>query len=443
MKRVLVVGLLLAVSAWAFAFDFGGYLDNTSGVADAPPGSANAVRLVQRTTLALWAEQELGAWTLEGEGSYTFTPAIPVLLDVERLTVGTDVIASEAGATTFGFTAGRSTYTDATGYVLNHTLDGIKLQVNQRQSSFRLGLGTTALLLKPTNSIILSTPDVLDLSDQDALLAPPRLVVDVQYRMLEVFANQHLNLAATIQEDLRPESELTPVGTQEASPTAGGHVDTQYVTLGLRGGLAPGLFHASYYTLNSGRQLEYVENVRSTTGSWYEYTQLLAHMAGTELTYFIPELLNSRARLFGQFTTGEPADSVESDGPALGDTFVPLSPARYSDVFTLQPGNSAHVGVSYSVRPLTELGVDVIQTQLASVVYFRTAGSGSVSEPSVDPASTGAYVGTDVNLTVTAVPLSDVRLVLKGGVFAPNPSVMTADNQNVDYQVTLQGVLRF
>ena len=440
MKRVLVLVLLLAVSAWAFAFDFGGYLDNTTGVADAPPGSANAARLVQRTTLALWAEQELGAWTLEGEGNYTFTPAIPLLLDVERLTVSTDVIASEAGATTFGFTAGRSTYTDATGYVLNHTLDGIKLQVSQQQSSFRLGLGTTALLLKPTNSIILSTPDVLDLSDQDVLLAPPRLVLDVQYRLLEVFANQHLSLAATIQEDLRPESGLTPVGTQEASPTAGGHVDTQYLTLGLGGGIAPGLFHASYYTLNSGRQLEYVENVRSATGSWYEYTELLAHMAGTELTYFIPELLNSRARLFGQFTTGEPADPAQ---PGLGDSFVPLSPASYSDVFTLQPGNSAHVGVSYSIRPLAAVGVDVIQTELSSVMYFRTAGSGSVSEPSVDPASTGAYVGTDVNLTVSAVPLSDVRLVLKGGVFAPNPSVMTADNQNVDYQVTLQGVLRF
>lgn len=440
MKRVLVTVLLLAMSASAFAFDFGGYLDNTTGVADAPPGAPSVVRLVQRTSLALWAEEKLGGWELEGEGRYTYTPTVPVLLDLHRLTLGTDVIASQAGATTFGFSAGRSTYRDVTGYVLNHRLDGIKLQVSQQRSSFRFGLGTTALLLKPTNSIILSTPDALDLAEADVYFAPPRLVVDVQYRLLEVFANQHLNLAATVQEDLRPQSELTPVGTQEADPTAGGHVDTQYVTVGLSGEIAPGLFHASYYTLNSGRRLEYVENVRSATGSWYEYTQLLAHMAGTQLTYFIPELLNSRARLFGQFSTGEPYDAGE---PSSSDAFVPLSPSSYSDVFTLQPGNSAHLGVSYSARPLAALGVDLIQTELSSVMYFRSAGSGSVSESSVDPASTGAYVGTDVNLAVTAVPLSDVRLVLKGGVFAPNPSVMTADNQNVDYQVTLQGVLRF
>jgi len=66
-----------------------------------------------------------------------------------------------------------------------------------------------------------------------------------------------------------------------------------------------------------------------------------------------------------------------------------------------------------------------------------------VSEAAVDPASDGAYVGTDVNLVLTAVPFSDLRLVLKGGVFAPNRAVMSPENDSVDYQVTLQGVLRF
>jgi hypothetical protein len=40
-------------------------------------------------------------------------------------------------------------------------------------------------------------------------------------------------------------------------------------------------------------------------------------------------------------------------------------------------------------------------------------------------------------------PFSDLRFVLAGGVFLPNADVMSAGNENVDYQVTLQGVLRF
>jgi hypothetical protein len=434
MKRILVLFVLFTAVGSLAAFDFGGYLDNTTGFADAPPGSESDLALVQDTTLALWARTKLGVWTVDGQASYTYTPRVPVLLDLDRLTLAADVLASEAGATTVGLTLGRTTFRDATGVILNHSLDGLQLQVNQRNGSFRLGLGTTALLIKPSNNILLSRLDALDLAEEATYFAPPRLIADLEYRLLEVFAGQHLSLGVTVQEDLRPQSELTPERTDTASPTAGGQVDTQYVTLGVSGSVMPGLFQRTSYTLNSGRRLEYVPDVRSPTGSWYLYQPFLAHMIATELSYFLPEVLNSRARLFGQYSTGDTAWS---------DTFVALSPSGYSDVFTLQPGNSAHIGVSYSLRPLAVIGLDVLQTELKSVTYFRSTGSGAVSEPSVDPASTGGYAGTDVNLIVTAVPLSDVRIVLKGGVFVPNDSVRTAQNQNVDYQVTLQGVLRF
>jgi hypothetical protein len=95
------------------------------------------------------------------------------------------------------------------------------------------------------------------------------------------------------------------------------------------------------------------------------------------------------------------------------------------------------------VRPLAALGSDVLQTELRSVSYFRSAGSGSVSEPTVNSASDDTYVGTDVNLVLTAVPFSYLRLVLKSGIFAPNSAVMSSGNEDIDYQVTLQGVLRF
>ncbi|MFW5685473.1 MAG: hypothetical protein ACOC0O_02365 [Spirochaetota bacterium] len=434
MKRVLVLLILMAVAGSLAAFDFGGYLDNTSGFASAPVGTGGDLRLVQSTTLALWVRSELGAWTVDGQGSYTFTPSTPILFDLNRFTIGTDVPAAEAGAAAFGFSLGRMNHTDATGLVLDHTLDGIVLEVRQAKGSFHFGAGTTALLQKPTNSIVLSTPDVLDLADSDVLFAPPRLVATVRYRAIEAFAGQNLTLGATVQEDLRPEDQLTMVGTEVEDPTAGGRYDTQYASAGLSGPLGPGVFYSTSYTLNSGRKLDYVPNDDSGTGSWYEYRTFLQHMAAADLTWFAPEALFSRVRLFGLYSTAD-TDS--------GDAFVPLSPTRFSEVFTLQPGNSAHLGLSYSVRPPAGPGSDVLQTELKSVTYFRSSGSGGVSEPSVDPASEGSYVGTDINLAVTAMPFSDVRLVLKAGAFIPNAEVMSPDNEDVKYQVTLQGVLRF
>ncbi|MCK4516804.1 MAG: hypothetical protein KAU31_16195, partial [Spirochaetaceae bacterium] len=102
-----------------------------------------------------------------------------------------------------------------------------------------------------------------------------------------------------------------------------------------------------------------------------------------------------------------------------------------------------HIAVSYSLRPLSGIGLDILQTELASVSYFRSTGGGPVSEGAVDATAAGAYVGTDIDLKIVAQPFSDLRLVLAGGLFLPNGVVMNEGNENVDYRFTLQGVLRF
>ena len=434
-RRLIALGALALIALTpAVAFDWGGYLDNTTGLASAPVGAENETLFVQSTSLALWADVALGNWDLEAQGMYNFTLAVPVLFDLNSFTLGTDVIASEAGATTFGFSMGRDRYADSVGYLLNHPLDGVKININQPRSSFRFGLGTTALLQRPTNRVVLGTLDILDLSDGTRFFASPRLIGTFDYRILEAIGTQHLTFGVTINEDLRAADQLTEPGTEIEDPTAGGLVDTQYASVSLSGPIIPNLYQTFYYTLNAGSELEYVADDASTTGSWYQYQSFLAHMAGLEVTYFLPQVLNSRARLFGQWSTGD---------TTWADAFVPLSPSTYSDVFTLQPGNSAHLGVSYSLRPLAVIDLDILQAELRAVTYFRTSGTGEVSEPAVDPASSGAYVGSDINLILTAVPFSDLRVVLKGGLFVPNGDVMSPDNENVDYQVTLQGVLRF
>lgn len=440
-KRVLVLLLTLVLAAaGAFATDWGGYLDNTTGIR-LPLGTESDLDLIQSTTLGLWFSADLGNWNFATEGSYTYTPAVPVLLNVNDFALSNSVIAEDADITTLGVTVGRTSFQSAFGRVLSATLDGASLQLNWPSSSLRFDVATTALTQRPVNPIVISNLDL----NADGLFAPPRLLIGLEYRALESVGNQHLTLAFLAQEDLRSDDVATEPFTDTLVAGGGGKLDTQYVTLGLSGGLAPGFFHRTYYTLNTGRTLTFVDNAESPTGSWYEYRLILAHLAGTELSYFLPEVLNSRIRFFGQFSTGDAdaSDYFEGNTEGTSTAFVPLAAPRVSDTFTLKPGNSAHAGVSYSIRPLAAIGMDVLQVEFLTVGYLRTAGTGPVSTGRVDPDSDGAYVGTDMNLVLTYLPLSDMRLELTNGLFIPNSDVMTASSQNVTYQASLRGIIRF
>lgn len=469
MKRLILLLMVLCVSVSLFAFDWGGYLDNVTGIAKSPAGVPTPVSLIQIDTLALWGKLGLGAWELDGQASYTFTPAIPLLVDLDRLSISGEFAAAEAGPTTFAVKVGRFDMEDASGYILNHTLDGIQIDAAWPRSALSIAIGTTALVMWPSNGMLLSDLDVdeqvvfgsFDPFDEedpgypyplstifDWYFAPPRIIATGTYQLFDLFAGQNLTIGAVLQNDLRGSSTLvpmTPVGFPDESVEAGGQVDTQYVSLAVSGSLAPGLFHRTVYAINTGRTLTYLPDPESGTGYSYQYALILGHLAGLEVNYFLPAALNSRIRLSGIFSTGDAdADSyVDGNTAGIASAFVPITPSAFSDTFSLQPGNSTHVALSYSLRPLSATGTDILQTEVKAAAYFRTAGSGPVSEPSVDPATSEAYIGTDVGLVVTAQPFSDLRLVLAGGAFVPNPAAMSADNKNVDYQITLQGVLRF
>lgn len=444
MKRIVAAFVLVLLAATGFGFDFGGSIDNTTGVS-LRLNVADSARLIQRTSVTLWVRAPLGSWAFDAQGSYTYTPVLPILFDIDRMTLSTTVSAPQAGATSLGLTIGRTGFTDASRNVLATTLDGLRVELGQERASLRIGVATNALQYRPTNPLAISRLDVSPTANAGRLLASPRLIASVDYTLLDLFARQNLALGVLVQEDLRPRDELTAVGGTTAELDAGGRLDTQYVSLGLSGSLAPGLFHRTSYTLNTGRTLGLLPDDLSVTGFSYQYALILAHMASTELTLFLPEVLNSRLRLFGLFSTGDPdaLTFIEGNTDATATSFVPLAPPRYSDGFSLKPGNSAHIGVSYSVRPLAALGMDVLQAELSSVSYLRTAGRGAVSEGAVNAQSDGVYVGTDVNLALSYQPFSDVRLVLTNGVFVPNEAVMFDGSKDVKYQGTLRGVLRF
>lgn len=451
--RILATVALMGVALGAVAFDWGGTLDNTTGV-QAPAAGVEQPDLIQRTAVSLWMTQPLGAFDFRLQGSYVYTPAIPVLADVDALSLTGRIISPEQGPAAVDVALGRLGFSDATGVVLNHTLDGLRLRLNWRSATTTLGVGTTALILKPTSGIVLSDADAEDRASSDWPFTTPRLIAQAELALIGLLADQTVTIGALVQEDLRPEDSLTAPGTEApvdgtgdlvADPTAVGRTDTQYATLKIDGPVAQNLFHRTYYTLNTGRAFSALPDSDSGTGYSFDYAPILAHMAGAQLSYFLPALLNSRVRLSGLYTTGD-ADLQSVFGKNTTDNytaFLPLTPSSFSEQNSLQPGNSAHAAISYNIRPLLPLGITWVQTNVGAVAYFRTAGTGPVSLAAVDKTTEGSYIGSGIDLSVSARPFSDLRVVLASGFFFPNADVMAPGNENVDYKVTLQGVLRF
>lgn len=460
-RLLAAAAILIIAAASATAFDWGGRLSNTTGIAGVTPGPGEPpIDLIQSDKLSLWIKQPLGSWAFNGEGSLTYTvgSAIPFIADLDRFNVTGQVVTPGLGPAAVDITVGRAAFSDVTNLVLQQKLDGLRLMLGRSRMQTTLGVATTALIINPSSGIVLSPVDAYDRSSGETLLTTPRVIAQAQLRLLNLFGGQNVVAGAVVQEDLRPQDSLNAPGIRaqvniDGSPNglvAGqtspviGRTDTQYLTLQASGPIITDLFQKTFYVLNTGRSFSAVPDADSPTGYIYDYAPILAHMAGMELNYYLPAVLNSRVKLHGLFSTGD-ADHVSVQGKSLNTagrstSFVPLTLSGFSDVFTLQPGNSANIGVSYLLRPLSTVGLEWIQTEAAFVSYLRTAGGGPVSASGVDAATTQSYVGSELDVSVTAQPFSDLRVSLGSGFFFPNGDIM---NETLDYQVTLEGVLRF
>lgn len=447
-RIVLFTVILLFLSTAAFAFDWGGSISNSSeyrsqdDISDEDP-------FFQSNSLSLYLTTPIGERTdFAAEGAYTFTTERAFLLDLRRLHM-TRTVEPESGPRQFATRLGRFTAADPTGQVLRHTVDGVRLGFIYPALELELTAGYTGLLFAPTASVSLSKLDQADDEDDD-LLAPSRLVGEISATMSELFLGQTVAVALLFQEDLRdPDSEeLIQPGVDTADPTRGGLLDTQYGVLSLNGPVATNLFYRLYGVANTGRTLSFVEDEESETGEVYEYKPFLAGLFGLRLDYFMPQILGSRASLFGRLGTGDTDYSSYAEGNSADKAtqFTPITAAPAGAVFAVEPGNSAHIGVSYSVRPFTAASsgwLQRLQGELSGYSFFRTAGEGVTSVSAIDSGSSESYLGSEVDFSVRARPYSDFGIGLTTGLFVANSSALVDGANETDFIVRLDASLSF
>ena len=75
--------------------------------------------------------------------------------------------------------------------------------------------------------------------------------------------------------------------------------------------------------------------------------------------------------------------------------------------------------------------------------FFRSAGSGPVSVSDVDAATSGAYLGSEVDLDFRWRPFSDLGVGLTSGFLFANSDVMLDSANSVDYVLRLNASLSF
>ena len=422
MKRVRIsVCVMLALfvaGGSAAAIDFGFQLSSNTEL-----DSREEDEFFNSETLAAWLSHGFSeTLSFSTQGSYTFTTERPYLFDLDALYLDGSTPAGELRRV--GGRLGRFGVEDATGYVLDHRIDGARFSVAAPGWVLSFSAGYTGLLLKPTNDVIMSRLDLIDDDDDDVFLAPPRVLGLAELRLPEIFRAQDLTISLALQEDLRPEDDLIDEGKSELQPAGGGRVDSQYTSVELDGAVTSTLFYTVFGTFQTGRMLTYVEDDDTSTGFSYRYKPIFAGAGGAGMRYYFPEVLAQRTGFNVLVGTGDSdaTSVIEGNEKGASTLFVPIAGTTTGQVLGAGLGNNVSVHAFYSIKPFVDSStreIQELQFGLDAYTFIRLV-EGPVPADGVRAGGSGNYLGSEIDASVNYRPFSDLGISLLGGIFFPN-----------------------
>ena len=426
-SRLLILSLSLLVSAAGFGLDldYGGLIENDTGLTWLPSFVLN-----QRDKVSAWFSTDIGEYLSFGmQGSYTYTTPIPVIVNLDYLEFGGSFHGILGESVLFDFSIGRFFFSDFSGAIFAHTMDGLSINVAWPGLSISATAGYTGLVLKPLSGIVLSNLDLIDRYDDSKVLAPPRLIGVAAVSFPEILLRQTVDLTFLLQQDLRPEDELISAGDVDEFPDGGGPVHTQYYGLGISGPLLGLIYYQAAAFLQTGTTLSYRSDAASSTGGSYQLSNTLAGYGQLSVEIYLARFLSSRISAVIRYATGDADFATFAEGNTGGDAnmFTPVTDVRPAYIFIPQTGNLASGRIGYVMLPLEWTGrptTDRFQSELSSTVFFRTT-AGPISAGGVNTDSDALYLGTEIDLTFNYRPFSDLGVAIGLGYFIPNTHATT------------------
>jgi hypothetical protein len=399
-------------------FDFGGFVENSSTPSVALDAKNPVWAMDQKDRVGLWAEMHFNPQlSLTIQGSYAFSLDLPYLFDVDALRLDWKILPSLRAS------LGRFIFSDFTGHVLNHKLDGVLFGVDFPFMVLSAGAGFSGLVLKPSSLVLMSRSDTTDQSDNGVILAAPRLIEKLEVLFPNLLPRQDLTVSVVLQQDFRPSGSLIQEGEQQPFVTglSGGRLTSEYFGLGVSGAIVSALYYDAFFYYSLGSTLSYVADPASGTGSSYQYEAIQAFLGGIGLRYYNEALLASRAELRAVISSGDADNSTYLEGNSAGAStiFTPISQETLGLAFQPQLGNLLILTASYSLKPVSPL-----QLMVKGQSFLRPT-TGAISALGIDPASNALYLGTEIDGIVNFRPLSDLGTALSLGFFLPNKSAFT------------------
>jgi hypothetical protein len=406
------LGLVGAAGLGALDFDFGGFVENASTPSVALDAKNPVWAMDQKDRVGLWAEMHFNPQlSLTAQGSYAFELDLPYLFDVDILRLDWKILPSLQAS------LGRFVFSDFSGHVLNHKLDGAQFSLSFPFMVVSAGAGFSGLELKPASLILMSSSDTTDQSDDSVVLAAPRLVEKLEVLFPNILPRQDLTVALLLQQDFRRSGDLIQEGETQQFPTglSGGSLTSEYVGLGMSGAIISSLYYDAFFYYGLGRTLSWVADTS------YQYEPIQAFLGGIGLRWFNEALLSSRAELRALFSSGDADNTSYQEGNTDGAStiFVPISQETLGLAFQPQLGNLIIIAASYSVKPVNEL-----QLMLKGQAYLRPT-TGAISALGIDLASSDLYLGSEVDGVANFRPFSDLGCALSLGFFLPNGNAFT------------------
>ena len=400
-----IVLLFLFLPA-TFGVDLGGSIANATAITGTFPA---VVSFLQQDRASLWFDAAFGSYLRFAlQGSYIFDLERPFFVDLDYINF--------YGVGQLSFNVGRFRFSDFTRFVLSHTLDGGKVTLFLPFLTVSVSVGFSGLVQRPVSTIAMSGTDVAKQADENVILGSPRLVEMIEVMIPELFLRQDLTVTVIAQQDLRRAENLI---------TGGGNLFSQYFGVGLNGPLFASLFYSAYFYLGTGS---------------YQQAAILSFLTGGKLRLYLTKVLFSRIELGGLFSSGDAAHTEFYEGSPSGISrmFVPISPPFFGLVFSPKLGNIFLLNLYYSLRPFSwakSPALQNLQTSVKGTAFFRST-PGAISEGGIDTASTGLYLGTEVDVRIGFRPVSDLGAAIVLGMFIPNNSANSpfdANNRSTGY----------
>jgi hypothetical protein len=342
------------------------------------------------------------------------------------------------GIKSFVFDAGRFSLSDPAAYVLTSPADGCSFAFNYPSFSVAFRSAYTGLLFLNSSQILMSAADKARSSAAKSLTGSPRFIAQADIAAPRLFG-QNVAFSVITQNDLNSGSDIIAEGSTTFMPGKGGKLNTQYFELDSTGSIQKASYGA-FFVWGSGSTLSWIADTVST-GS-YQYKPIASFLLGGNVSYplALPAPFSASTaggRLIVASGDKDASSATEGNTTDVYKAFTPMNASALATVFSPSLSNLVYGELTFSTYfPVSSV---VLNGNAKLATFFRPT-SGPVSEAGVAPGSTAAYLGSELDFTVSGRIASDVALSFIGGIFVPGDAFAAA-NRAVQYSAGITATI--